>query len=55
MKKLAYLFIAFMIVGCSTNKVTYWCGDHPCINKKEKEAFLNPGSKKPKVFLMREM
>ena len=29
-----------MIISCSTNKGVYWCGDHPCINKKEKEAFF---------------
>ena len=29
-----------MIIGCSSNKITYWCGDHPCINKKEKEAYF---------------
>ena len=40
MKRLAYVFITFMIVSCSTNKFTYWCGDHPCINKKEKEAYF---------------
>ena len=29
-----------MIISCSTNKNVYWCGDHPCINKKEKEAYF---------------
>ncbi len=29
-----------MIFACSNNKITYWCGDHPCINKKEKEAYF---------------
>ena len=27
-------------MGCSNNKTTYWCGDHPCINKSEKEAYF---------------
>ena len=40
MKNLFYLIVFFVIIGCSTNKVVYWCGDHPCINKKEKEAFF---------------
>ena len=40
MNKLFYLIIFFVILGCSTNKVVYWCGDHPCINKKEKEAYF---------------
>ena len=29
-----------MVVTCSNNKSVYWCGDHPCINKKEKEAYF---------------
>ena len=40
MKNLLFLFILFMIFSCSTNKNVYWCGDHPCINKKEKEAYF---------------
>ena len=28
-----------MVVACN-NKSVYWCGDHPCINKKEKEAYF---------------
>ena len=40
MKNLFLLFILFMIISCSSNKSVYWCGDHPCINKKEKEAYF---------------
>ena len=40
MKNLFFLFILFMIISCSSNKGVYWCGDHPCINKKEKEAYF---------------
>ena len=31
-----------MIFSCSStsNKGVYWCGDHPCINNKEKEAYF---------------
>ena len=29
-----------MFVSCNNNKSVYWCGDHPCINKKEKEAYF---------------
>ena len=39
MKILFYFFIILLITGCANNKV-YWCGDHPCINKKEKEAYF---------------
>ena len=40
MKNLFFIFILFMVVACSNNKSVYWCGDHPCINKKEKEAYF---------------
>ena len=40
MKNLLFLFILFIIISCSSNKIVYWCGDHPCINKKEKEAYF---------------
>ena len=40
MKNLLFLFILFMIISCTSNKNVYWCGDHPCINKKEKEAYF---------------
>ena len=30
----------FLVLGCSNSKVVYWCGDHPCINNKEKEAYF---------------
>ena len=39
MKNLFFIFILFMVVACN-NKSVYWCGDHPCINKKEKEAYF---------------
>ena len=29
-----------MTISCASNKGVYWCGDHPCINKKEKEAYF---------------
>ena len=34
------LFILFIIISCSPNRGVYWCGDHPCINKKEKETYF---------------
>ena len=40
MKNLFFLSTFLIIVSCSSNKVTYWCGDHPCINKKEREAYF---------------
>ncbi len=29
-----------LISGCSTKQGVYWCGDHPCINKDEREAYF---------------
>ena len=40
MKILLYLTIFFVFTSCSVNKGTYWCGDHPCINKKERRAYF---------------
>ena len=40
MKTILYLIIFFIFTSCSTDKDAYWCGDHPCINKKEKEAYF---------------
>ena len=40
MKLLFSLILLFFLLGCSNNKTVYWCGDHPCINKKEKEAYF---------------
>ena len=40
MKNLFFLFILFIIISCNPNRDVYWCGDHPCINKKEKEAYF---------------
>jgi len=40
MKKYFFLLIIIFLFSCSTNKGVYWCGDHPCINKKEREAYF---------------
>ena len=40
MKKIIFLFLFFFITSCSDGKKVYWCEDHPCINKKEKEAYF---------------
>ena len=29
-----------MFISCNNNKSVFWCGDHPCINKKEKQAYF---------------
>ena len=40
MKNLFFLFTLFIFASCANNKSVYWCGDHPCINKKEKESYF---------------
>ena len=40
MKFFFFLFILLLTISCASNKGVYWCGDHPCINKKEKEAYF---------------
>ena len=40
MKICLFLSIFFFIISCASTKSVYWCGDHPCINKKEKEAYF---------------
>ena len=40
MKKFFFPFIILLTISCTSNKGVYWCGDHTCINKKEKEAYF---------------
>ena len=40
MKTLIYLIVLLILSSCTSDKVSYWCGDHPCINKKEKEDYF---------------
>ena len=41
MKKSLILIIFFFLLNCSNSKVVYWCGDHACVNKKEKEKYFS--------------
>ena len=40
MKNYFFVSLFFLIISCSSSNSVYWCGDHPCINKKEKEAYF---------------
>ena len=40
MKIIFFVTFFLFIISCSYNSKTYWCGDHPCINKKEREAYF---------------
>ena len=41
MKKYIFLFCLFALISCaSEDKYVYWCGDHPCKNKKERKNYF---------------
>ena len=40
MKRLLLLLLFLLIFSCTSEKTVFWCGDHACINKKEKEAYF---------------
>jgi len=40
MKYFLIFFTSFLLFSCTNNKTVFWCGDHQCINKKEKEAYF---------------
>ena len=40
MKLLILFFLMLVLTNCNNNKSVYWCGDHPCVNKKEKENYF---------------
>ena len=51
MKYLIFLVSLFLLFACSNSKSVYWCGDHACINNKEKEAYF----KKTMIVEVREL
>ena len=40
MKHLIFSILMILLFACSNGKEVYWCGDHACINNKEKEAYF---------------
>ena len=40
MKKIISIIFTMMLLGCANSNQVYWCGDHPCVNKKERETFF---------------
>jgi len=51
MKYLILLIFSLLLFACSNGKKVYWCGDHACINNKEKEAYF----KKTMIVEIREL
>ena len=41
MKSLFFICIFFLLVSCQNSKSVYWCGDHACVNKKEKNEYFD--------------
>ena len=40
MNKYIKLFFLLVLLSCSSNNEVFWCGDHACVNKAEKEEFF---------------
>ena len=40
MKNVLLILITTLLIGCTNSNQVYWCGDHPCVNKKEREDFF---------------
>ena len=40
MKNLFFLLFLLFLASCSYEKKTFWCGDHPCVNKAERELYF---------------
>ena len=51
MKYLILLFFSLLLFACSNGKRVYWCGDHACINNKEKKAYF----KKTMIIEIKEL
>ena len=50
MKIIYFITLILFLNSCSSSKTVYWCGDHPCLNKKEKEDYF----KKTMIVEVRE-
>ena len=40
MKIVSFFTSLIFLISCSGDKSVYWCGDHACINKKERESYF---------------
>ena len=40
MKKFIFITILLLISSCTKKNIVYWCGDHACVNKDEKESYF---------------
>ena len=55
MKKIILPILFLILVSCTNlDKSVYWCGDHPCVNKKEKEEYFRKHMMVEKRILNKE-
>ena len=40
MRFLLIFFMIFFVTECSKEKLVYWCGDHACVNEKERVTYF---------------
>ena len=40
MRKFFFLLFFLVVTGCLGSKKVFWCGDHACVNNKEKDAYF---------------
>ena len=40
MKTLFFISFLLLLYACSNQKKVYWCGDHACVNTKDKELYF---------------
>ena len=38
--KIVYFLCIFILIGCANQKTVFWCGDHECLNKKERKTYF---------------
>ena len=41
MKQVFFILSFLLILSCTSTKQTFWCGDHACANKQEKDEYFN--------------
>ena len=40
MKNLFLIILFLLVTNCKSTKTVHWCGDHQCVNEKERKAYF---------------
>ena len=40
MRFITFLLLPLLLLNCTNNRTVYWCGDHACVNNKEKKLYF---------------